>query len=214
MGDLCKDTPKPLLTVGEKSLLGHKLDVAASLSDSIAIVVSHMGDKIMDTIGTSWNGIPLTYCIQTEMKGTADALNCAKEFIGNEPFLVLMGDDIYQDSDIQELISYEWAVLLYDSENPSNEGKCMLDEEGNLKEIIDDGKGRIPQNLVYTGACVLQSEYFSWIPEAVPFAKEVGIPQTLAAHAHEKKIKAVITKKWHKINTPEELLRAHEDMIG
>jgi len=213
MRDMTRDIPKPLLMVSGKTLLAHKLDIVAGMSSSICIVISHMSEKIIDTIGDSWNGVPIIYCLQKELQGTASALNVACDFIGNSPFLVLMGDDIYDSVDLENLVQCEWGMLVFDSNNPKNEGKIILDENGDLKEIIDDGKGELEQNLVCTGAYFLQPEYFSWQPELAAFSNEIGIPQTLQAHANERKIKAVITKKWYKINNPEELKLAEEKLM-
>ncbi len=213
MRDIVKDIPKPLLVVGGKTLLAHKLDIVANISSSICIIISHMSEKIIDTVGDSWKGVPITYCLQKELNGTASALNEARDFIGDSSFLVLMGDDIYKNEDIEKLTQNEWGMLVFDSDNPKNEGKIILDEQGNLQNIIDDGKGKQSQNLVCTGAYILQPEYFDWQPELAAFSKEVGIPQTLQAHAREKQIKVVVTKKWIKINTPEDLKLAEEKLI-
>jgi NDP-sugar pyrophosphorylase family protein len=213
MGDMTKETPKPLLMVAGKHLLAHKLDVVAKFSTEICIVVSHMSEKIIDEIGDSWNEVPILYAFQKEMRGTADALLCAREFVGDEPFLVLMGDDIYDELDLENLSECQWGMLVYDSSNPKNEGKIIIDENENLKDIVDDGKGLIQQNLVCTGAYMLQPEYFSWQPELVAFSKEVGIPFTLRAHAHEKEIKVIITKNWYMINSPEQLALAEEKLM-
>lgn len=213
MGELTKEVPKSMLKINGKTLLAHKLDALAGIGDSIGIVVSHMSEKIIEEIGDNWNGIPITYCFQKELNGTASALNAARDFIGDDSFLVLMGDDIYDKQDLQSLAGCEWGIFLFDAETPNNEGKIIIDEKGNLSGILQDPEGLQKRNLICTGAYKLQPEYFNWKPEQVRATGEIGIPQTLAAHAKDVEIKAMITKNWHKINSPEELRLAEEKLM-
>ena len=49
-------------------------------------------DKMLDKID-------IHYVIQKEPKGLSDAIYCAKDFVGNEPFAVLLGDVIVKASE-------------------------------------------------------------------------------------------------------------------
>ena len=110
MNELTKNTPKPLLSYKGKNLLEHKLDMLPSDITEIIFVIGYLGEKIQEYFGNSYNSIPITYVEQKEMKGTAHALWQCKEYL-NEPFIVLMGDDLYDAKDIKKLIKKPIKLL-------------------------------------------------------------------------------------------------------
>jgi UTP--glucose-1-phosphate uridylyltransferase len=55
--------------------------------------------ELLDEIQAISNLANIHYIRQKEPKGLGHAINCAKHFIGNEPFAVLLGDDIVQTKD-------------------------------------------------------------------------------------------------------------------
>lgn len=52
--------------------------------------------EIVRSVSSSAN---ILYIRQREQKGLGDAINCAKSFCGNEPFAVLLGDNIVNNGD-------------------------------------------------------------------------------------------------------------------
>jgi NDP-sugar pyrophosphorylase family protein len=206
MRDLTSDTPKPLLSYKEKSLIEHKLEILPDHIDEVVLVVGYLGGKIKETFGDSWNNKKIHYVEQKEMLGTAHALFAAKHLL-DRPFLVLMGDDLYGKDDI-ELLSKEegWAILVEESNELKNSGKIIVDEKGNLKEIINDLKGVIPYNLVYTGACILTPEIFDLEMIKAPGSSEYGLPYTFAKAATHRPIRVHKATVWKRITAPEDLV--------
>ena len=51
MGDLAKETPKPMLRVLGKTLLEHKLEMLPESITDVIIVVGYLKDKITEVIG-------------------------------------------------------------------------------------------------------------------------------------------------------------------
>jgi UDP-N-acetylglucosamine diphosphorylase / glucose-1-phosphate thymidylyltransferase / UDP-N-acetylgalactosamine diphosphorylase / glucosamine-1-phosphate N-acetyltransferase / galactosamine-1-phosphate N-acetyltransferase len=98
---LTENTPKPLLPVANKSLLERTLEalVAAGVRE-IILVVGFRSEKVRDRFGTGTAiGSELKYVKQTTANGTADALGtCVKELRGEDRFLVVYGDDYYDES--------------------------------------------------------------------------------------------------------------------
>lgn len=65
--------------------------------EEIILIVSPEGNMIRDYFDNSpgpWQG-KIQYIIQPEAKGLGDAIYCARESVGNEPFLVLFGDSVF-----------------------------------------------------------------------------------------------------------------------
>lgn len=85
---LTETRPKAMVPVANRPILAYIVDAVRRFGiDDIAIVVYYKRDQIMDYFGDS-----VSYCFQREASGTADALLSAKNFVVDEPFLVVNGD--------------------------------------------------------------------------------------------------------------------------
>lgn len=205
MQHLTTDTPKPLLLYRNKTLIEHKLEALPDHIGEVIIVVGHMGEKIRKHFGDSWNGKNISYAEQSEMLGTAHALFAAKGLL-DEPFIVLMGDDLYGKEDLDALSKESgWAIVVENSEELQSGGKIIQNDDGTLREIVEDKDGLIPYNLVYTGACLLTPEIFDMEMTRLQNSKEFGLPQTFAKAASERPIKIHHATHWKRITSPEDL---------
>lgn len=205
MKDLVLDTPKPLLSHKGKTLIEHKLEALPEHINEVVIVVGYLGDKIKNHFGESWNDKKIHYVEQTELLGTAHSLFEAKHLL-DEPFIVLMGDDLYGKEDLELLAKQDgWAILVEKSEDLRNTGKIIPNEHGNLKEIVNDSNGLIPHNLVYTGACLLNKDIFEVEMTLSPGSKEYGLPFTIETEVNKRPIKIVHGSFWKRITVPEDL---------
>lgn len=73
--DIC---PKPLLRAGDKSLLEWNMSGTAPFVDKFVIVISYLGQMIIDQIGDNYMGKPVEYVWQKNPKGgTLDAFRTA-----------------------------------------------------------------------------------------------------------------------------------------
>ena len=216
MGDSSNHTPKPILKYKDKTLIHHKIDELPDNFKEIIIVIGHLGEKIKETIGhahtlKNGNTIPVTYAHQQELLGTAHALHQAKEQIGNSPFVVLMGDDLYAPHDLSKMLEHfentnEWSVLLEKSAKHIPYGKCIVDGQDYLKEIVDDPEKNIDSNNMYTGACLLTPDFFEIPMTKYIHSTEYGLPYTFITVAQDRNIKSFYTTNWKRITTPDDLL--------
>ena len=90
---LTANTPKPLLSIGEKPILETIIDgfVAAGFS-RFYISINYLGKKIREYFGDgSSRGIEITYLCETRKLGTAGALGLLPHGI-ESPFIVMNGD--------------------------------------------------------------------------------------------------------------------------
>lgn len=205
MNNLTNNTPKPLLQYQNKNLLEHKLDILPESVSEIILVIGYLGEKIKKYFGNFYQNIPIRYVKQKELKGTAHALWECKDFL-QEPFIVLMGDDLYDKKDIQKLSNLKntWAILTHPVMFGVKAGKIVKDTDGNLKEIHEDFEGISSHNLIYTGACLLTPDIF--IKEMKQLSNgEYGLPQTITQFVGERDIKVLETNSWIRITSPEDL---------
>jgi NDP-sugar pyrophosphorylase family protein len=207
MGELTKDTPKPLLKYKGETLLEHKLKNLPANTDEIILVINYFGDKIRKTLGDSYNGIPIKYVEQKEMLGTAHALAQCRDLLTGR-FIVLMADDLYAKKDLErlaEIPNSDWGVLTFPDKPGVKAGKIVKSSDGLFVEIYEDFGGTSPYNLIYTGACILDSQVFE--KDMIKIANgEYGLPQTFSQFAKEKKIRVLETYDWIRITKPEDLI--------
>src|SRR3989344_511325 len=111
MGDLTKNTPKPLLKIGNKTILEQTLESLPEEIEEVILVIGYLGEQIKNLIGGSFAGKKVTYVEQKELKGTADAIFECKDLLRGR-FLVLMGDDLYNKRDLENLIKSPLAILV------------------------------------------------------------------------------------------------------
>jgi len=103
-------------------------------------VVEYYGDG-------SWLGVELTYIYQGYPYGLAHAVYLARDFVGDEPFVVYLGDNILAGG-IREYVERflesgaDAMVLLAEVEDPRRFGVAKFDEGGRLVGLVE--KPRVP----------------------------------------------------------------------
>src|ERR671925_2278327 len=100
LGDLTRVTNKHLLPVGPYPMVSHPLKklVGAGIRDILLISgTEHMGDFV-ELLGSGReHNCSLTYRVQDEAGGIAQALGLAETFCHGRRSLVILGDNIFQD---------------------------------------------------------------------------------------------------------------------
>src|SRR5437588_1323659 len=100
LGELTKVTNKHLLPVGPLPMVYYPLKklVGAGIRDVMLVSgTEHMGDFV-ELLGSGrQHGCSLTYRVQDEAGGIAQALGLAKLFGAGERCVVILGDNIFHD---------------------------------------------------------------------------------------------------------------------
>jgi glucose-1-phosphate thymidylyltransferase len=104
-------SPKVLLHVAGKPILGHILDEIAALSpQEVIFVVGHLGEKIEEYVGKHYR-FKASYLVQQERKGLGHAVYQARPRIGpEEPVLIVLGDTIFR-APFKEILSAKESLL-------------------------------------------------------------------------------------------------------
>jgi glucose-1-phosphate thymidylyltransferase len=88
--------PKPLLRVGGKPILGHILDDVVKLGiRDIVLVVGYRGREIVDYVNSNYD-VRVTYIEQEARLGLGHAIHLSKQYVGEEPVLIMLGDSIFK----------------------------------------------------------------------------------------------------------------------
>lgn len=116
--------PKEMLPVLDKPVIHYVVEEAVNSGlDEVLIIVgrgkeaiinyfdkSAMDDRVSDDYGLS--GFPnILFVRQREQLGFADAVRCARSFVGDDPFVVLAGDTIYK-SGMKETVTSQLIRVL------------------------------------------------------------------------------------------------------
>ncbi len=210
MRELTKNTPKPMLKIGNRTLLGWNCAALPDAIDEVVVVVGYLADAIEHFLGRNWKGRRIVYVRQEELKGTGHALSLCRAVLHGK-FLVIMGDDLYEKKDLERLVREPLAMLVMEiAEHNEEENRSALvtvDADGLLTGIVE----RQPMkkgSLVNTGAYVLDERYFDYpLLSAGNPSTEFGLPQTLLQYCKDGvPIRAVKATWWRKIGVPEDLV--------
>lgn len=156
--------------------------------------------ELLEVVRGISNMINIHYIRQKEPRGLGDAIYCARHFIGDEPFAVMLGDDIV-DNDVpclkQLMDAYEeyrttiLGVQEVDKNDADKYGiiaaKHIEDRVYKVKDLVEKPElGSAPSNIAILGRYIITPEIFD-ILESLPIGKGGEIQLTDALKELSKK---------------------------
>jgi len=135
--------------------------------------------ELLEKVQFSTNLANIFYVRQKEQKGLGHAILTAKQFIGNEPFAVLLGDDIVESDDpaIKQLMDVyeqtEKSVIGVQEVRPEETHRYGIidpvSQNGRLydvkKFVEKPAPGKAPSNLAIMGRYVLTPDIFDYLAD-------------------------------------------------
>lgn len=165
--------PKPLVPVANKRLIEYAIDTIkdAGISE-IGIVVNSLESPIVKTFGDGDQfGVKLEYIIQKEQLGLAHAAGICRDFVGDEPFAMFLGDNIFQDKMSDFIRNFpesdaDASIVLAKVPDPSRFGIAVV-VDGVIQEVIE--KPPVPpSDLAIVGVYLFRSSVFEVIDTLEP----------------------------------------------
>jgi bifunctional UDP-N-acetylglucosamine pyrophosphorylase/glucosamine-1-phosphate N-acetyltransferase len=220
MRPLSASVPKPMLPVGDRPLAAHAADAAAQAgADQLVFVVGYEAQTVRDYFGDEYAGVPVSYAVQDEQAGTADAVRAARDLLDG-PFAVLNGDNLYDPAAIQTLFEAGPAVGAKPVADPSNYGVLSTEggtspasevstESGVVTAIVEKPADP-PSDLANTGAYVFPADAQAWLDVPASERGEHEITDVLAEVIAEYEVSPVEIDRWLDVGRPWELLEANE----
>jgi glucose-1-phosphate thymidylyltransferase len=174
---LTKATNKHLLPVGTEPMIFHGIRqlVSAGIRDILVVTsTDHMGDVVRCLGSGAELGCSLTYRVQEEAAGIADALKLAEDFAAGSPICVLLGDNIFEYSiaPYAEAFRRQNAgarVLLKQVGDPSRYGVAALDERHVLS--IEEKPEQPKSDYAVVGLYFYFSDVFHKLQRIAPSAR-------------------------------------------
>ena len=138
--------------------------------------------EMLEMVQSISNMVNIHYIRQKEPKGLGHAIHCAKSFIGNEPFAVLLGDDIVDASTpcLKQMIDaydeYKTTVLGVQEvakENVDKYGildvKHIEDRVYKVKDMVEKpAVEEAPSNIAILGRYIITPEIFNILENQAP----------------------------------------------
>lgn len=121
-------------------------------------------------------GVQLYYKIQPVARGIADGISLAKQFVGEDKFIVLLGDNIFEDSLIPYIQAFSQQgqgakVLLKEVGNPEQFGVAIIDQERKRITSIQEKPEKPLSNYCVTGIYMYDRHAFQYIKRLAPSAR-------------------------------------------
>jgi NDP-sugar pyrophosphorylase family protein len=150
---------KCLIEINNKTILEHNLDLANIPDiDEIIMVVGYKAEDIINKHGIEYKGKKIKYVLQKEQKGVVHAIETAKNLIGNDDFILFLGDQVLSKAKIQDMIrefkekghfAVCGVVKESDHSKISKTYSLMVDENGKIHRLFEKprnptGKARVP----------------------------------------------------------------------
>ena len=208
---LTKVTNKHLLPVYDKPMIYYPIETLKSMGIKDILIVSgaeHCG-HILNLLGSGREiGLSLSYEIQDEAGGIAQALGLAESFAAGDSVAVILGDNIFQDkldvSDFKEGA----RVFLKEVKDPERFGVAEI-EENKIKSIEEKPKSP-KSNLAVTGLYIYENSVFDIIKTIKPSERgELEITDVNNAYIEKEKMSFnILEGYWSDAGTFESLYRA------
>jgi glucose-1-phosphate thymidylyltransferase len=144
--------PKPLLTVADKPVLGHVLDMFAPLPsiDEVVFIVGHLGDQIERYVAQSHSSMPARFVEQTELIGQSHAIWLAREGLEGPMLMAFVDTLIESDLSFLEGESAEAVAWVREVPDPRRFGVACVGEGGWISQLIEKPQD-MSENLAVIG---------------------------------------------------------------
>ena len=211
--------PKQLVPVANKPVIQYAVeDLRAAEITDIGVVLGQKGrDDIQEFLGDgSESDVEITYIVQGEPLGLAHAAGCAREFVGDDDFVMYLGDNLLNRSigrvvESFEAGDYAAGIALQHVDTPEQFGIATVDADGNVTQLVE--KPDEPESdLALVGIYVFSPAIFDAIEQLAPsWRGELEITEAIQVLLdREDNVDSHVVDGWWKdTGKPEDILDAN-----
>jgi dTDP-glucose pyrophosphorylase len=176
LGGASEFVNKCMLEINGKPLIEYSLDCLASQNkiSKIIIVVGYRAEDIKNKFKNLYHGKEIIYVTQNEQKGLVNAIECASDAIGQDDFMLMLGDEFMINTRHHEFIE-EFSkqgifalcgVLMVSDRNLIKKTYNVITlEDGRIVRLIEKPNNPIFNNIMGTGNCIFKNKILSYIPK-------------------------------------------------
>jgi glucose-1-phosphate thymidylyltransferase len=215
-------TAKHLIPVANKPVLFFGIESLVSVgAREIGVIVSRESRSVIQNAvddGQRW-GAQVTYIEQHEPRGLAHAAQCAESFVGADPFVMYLGDNLIPDGLSAAVERFQQSgasavVMLKAVDDPSHFGIAELDGERIVRLVEKPKQPR--SNLAIVGGYVFDHHIFESIRHIRPsWRNEYEITDAIQDLIERRRrvLPYVVHGWWKDAGKPEDILEANRVML-
>ncbi|MDY6935884.1 MAG: nucleotidyltransferase family protein [Spirochaetota bacterium] len=172
LDELSANKNKCMIKVNGRHVIEFSLDYAVNTDvDEIVIVVGYRAEEIINVYGNRYKTKKLKYVIQWEQKGLVHAIECAKDTIDGDDFMLLLGDEILLNPRHREMLEefnkgevfVLCGILWVDDKNLIKRTYTLIQDDNNrIHRLIEKPRNPL-NNYMGTGDCVFKNAIFDYI---------------------------------------------------
>lgn len=144
-------TPKVLLNVAGKPILGHILEELVKAGvDEVTFIVGYLGELVEKYVRKEFK-FKSNFILQSEMKGLGHAIYLTKDLHKNDKdILIILGDTVFK-ADIKKLLKKnKTTIAVKEVDDPKRFGIVKLDKNKRITKMIEKPE-KPPTNLAIVG---------------------------------------------------------------
>jgi len=210
---LTKITNKHLLPVYDKPMICYPLNTLVNAGIDDIMIVSGQGHvgHFLELLGSGSDlGVRLSYEIQVGAGGIAQALGLAQHWAGNDAVTVILGDNIFEDSVKDAVLSFKSGARVFLKEVSDAQRFGVAEVAGDRIVGIVEKPQHPKTNLAVTGLYIYDSDVFRIIRDLKPSGRgELEITDVNNAYIRNDAMTfSRLTGFWSDAGTFDSLLRA------
>ncbi|MDP4227751.1 MAG: sugar phosphate nucleotidyltransferase [Bacteroidota bacterium] len=168
---LTKVTNKHLLPVYDKPMIYYPMETLISAGIKDIMIVSGRGHAghFLELLGSGVDhGVHLTYEIQEEAGGIAQALGLASQFVDGDDAIIILGDNIFQDNITEDVSNFKGGAKIFLKEVPDAGRYGVVELKDNKVIRIYEKPEKPKTNFAVTGLYIYDNEVFEVINTLKP----------------------------------------------
>ena len=213
-----KITSKQLLPVYDRPMIYYPLEtlIRAGIKDVLVIMAPEYAGHFLRLLGSGqeW-GITISYEIQDNPEGIAQAFLIGDNFIGEDNVTLILGDNIYEADFSASIREFESGAKIFCKEVSDAQRFGVVEFDEQKKVISVEEKPSNPKsNFAQTGLYVCDNSVIEKVRNLAPSARgELEITEIMANYLSEGNLKAEFVKgAWFDCGTHDSLLEASNYM--
>ncbi len=213
--------PKALIPLAGRPILSIIIDQLqeAGINEFI-FIIGYLGNKIEDFVRETYPDLICAFVTQNDRLGTGHAIELAKELVGGDEIMIVLGDTI-AEYDIAEMMASPFSMLgIKKVDDPREFGVAELTEDGSgIEKLVE--KPAIPKsNLALVGVYKIKESdiLFDCLSEVQKIKQDINEPFSIT-DALDCMIKKGVrfqpfkVKNWFDCGKKETLLESNATML-
>ncbi|MEO7768922.1 MAG: sugar phosphate nucleotidyltransferase [Ferruginibacter sp.] len=212
--------PKALIPLAGKTILSIIVDQLheAGINEFI-FIVGYLGEKIQDYVKLNYPDLKCHFVYQNERYGTGHAIDLAKEIVGEDEVLIVLGDTI-AEYDVKAMIDSPYSILAVKKvDDPRNFGVAEIDDDGFISRVVE--KPAIPKsNMALVGIYKILQTHDLFIclkkimDKAGRAASDLSLTDAIECMIQTgAKIKSVKVQNWFDCGKKETILKSNAILL-